>query len=127
MSEGWIKLHRQLCNHEIWLSEPFARGQAWVDLLLLANHKDGFIRVRGLKIPVLRGQVGWSELKLSKRWKWSRSKVRRFLNELKTEQQIEQQINLKISIITIVNYDEHQQKEQQNEQQKDNRKTTERH
>ena len=126
---GWIKLYRKLSLNEMWLSEPFTRGQAWVDLMMLANHKDGFIRVRGIKIPILRGQVGWSELKLSGRWKWSRSKVRRFIFELQNEQQIEQQIILKNSVLTILNYDyyqgEEQQKEQQNERQTNNKKTTE--
>jgi hypothetical protein len=124
--EGWIKLHRQLCNHELWLSEPFTRGQAWVDLLLLANHKDGFIRVRGQRIEVKRGQVGWSQKRLAERWKWSRKKVSNFLNELeKMEHQIEQQKNRVTSIITIVNFDKYQETEQQNEQQKNNRRTTE--
>lgn len=126
-TEGWIKLHRQLILNSLWTDEPFSRGQAWVDLLLLANHKDGYIRVRGIKIPVLRGQVGWSEAKLSERWKWSRTKVRKFILELQKEQQIEQQKNNQTSIITIVNYELYQSKEQQNEQeiehQKDSKKT----
>ena len=129
--QGWIKLHRELCHDQLWLSEPFTRGQALVDLFLLANHADGFFRVRGLKIPVLRGQVGYSELSLSKRWQWSRSKVKRFILELQNEGQLRQQIYLKNSIITIVNYDSHQETEQQNTQenksQKSNKETTKEH
>lgn len=108
MSEGWIKLHRKLMTTDLWLAEPFTRGQAWADLILLANYKEGFIRIRGIKIPVNRGQVGWSELKLAERWKWSRNKVRRFISELKTEQQIEQQIICKTSVLTLLNYEEYQ-------------------
>src|SRR6056297_2185911 len=124
--EGWIKLHRKISENALWTSEPFTRGQAWVDLLLIANHKYGFFYLRDHKIEVERGQVGWSILKLSKRWNWSRSKTKKFLNDLEKEQQIKQWHSHSTSIITIINYKEYQQKEQQDKQQKDNRKTTER-
>jgi len=109
---GWIKLHRRLGDSELWLSEPFTRGQAWVDLIMLANFKDGYIRVRGIKIPVKRGQVGWSQLSLAKRWKWSRPKVRRFLDELILEKNILQQTiqqNMRITtLFNIINYELYQ-------------------
>ena len=123
---GWIKLHRQLCEHKLWTCEPFTRGQAWVDLLLLANHEDGFFYLRDHKIEVKRGQVGWSILKLSLRWGWSRSKTTKFVNDLEKEQQVIQQQSKSTSILTIINYEQYQEKEQQSIQQKDNRKTTER-
>jgi hypothetical protein len=47
-SNGWIKLHRKIVESPDWLSEPFTRGQAWVDLLLIANHTTGHIRKRGI-------------------------------------------------------------------------------
>ena len=40
MNQGWIKLHRTLQDNKLWYSEPLTKGQAWVDLILLANHKD---------------------------------------------------------------------------------------
>ncbi|HDY87095.1 MAG TPA: hypothetical protein ENH82_03145 [bacterium] len=106
--EGWIRLHRKLTLKDLWLAEPFTRGQAWVDMLLLANYEDGYIRVRGNKVPIKRGQLGWSEVKLAERWEWSRNKVRRFLAELKSAQQIEQQNTFITSIITVVNYELYQ-------------------
>jgi len=81
-NQGWIRLHRQIMETPEWLAEPFTRGQAWVDLLLLANHETGYIRRRGILIAVDRGQVGYSEESLASRWQWSRGKVRRFLVEL---------------------------------------------
>ena len=106
MSRGYVKIWRSLADHPTWLDEPFTRGQAWVDLIMLANHAEGHIRVRGVRVTVARGQVGWSEVELAKRWKWSRGKVRRFLFSLeKTEQQIVQQKNNVCSLITLVNYD----------------------
>jgi len=117
---GWIKLHRKLSKNQLWTLEPFTRGQAWVDLILLANFEKGYILVRGIKIDIERGQVGWSELKLSERWKWSRSRVRTFFKLLESEQQIVQQKNKLSSIISIINYDEYQKQDNKS----DNNKTT---
>lgn len=108
MKKGWVKIHRKMMDSDLWISEKFTRGQAWIDLILLANHKKGFIRARGVKIDVERGQVGHSVVALSKRWGWSRGKTTRFLNELESEQQIEQQKNNISSLITVSNYEEYQ-------------------
>ena len=108
MHRGYIKLWRKISDNALWTNEPFSRGQAWVDLVGLANHNDGFIRIRGMKVKIKRGQVGWSERRLGERWSWSRGKVRRFINELKTVQQIEHQKNNVTSTITIINYDLYQ-------------------
>lgn len=109
---GWIKLNRKLLHSDLWVSEPFTRGQAWVDLLMLANHKDGFIRVSGKKVCLKRGQCGHSVMSLASRWKWSRGKVKRFLCELEAVQQIVQQTDTKTTIITICNYSLYQDKEE---------------
>ena len=110
MAEGWIKLHRKISDNPLWTSEPFTKGQAWVDLILLANYKRSFFFKRGIKIEVDVGQCAWSELALSKRWKWSRNKVRKFLKVIEKEQQIEQQKNNVTQIVTILNYKEYQEK-----------------
>ncbi len=111
-ASGWVKLHRLLAGHDLWLGEPFTRGQAWVDLLLLANHKTGHIRRRGVKIPVERGQVGYSQESLSTRWRWSKGKVIRFLSELKRDERITQKTVLKnlalSTLIDITNYGQYQ-------------------
>jgi len=125
--EGWIKLHRKLQDNPLWTSEPFTKGQAWVDLILLTNHSYSFFYKRGVKIEVDRGQCARSEVELSDRWKWSRSKVRKFINDLEKEQQIKQQKTNVTQILTIVNYDEYQKKEQQSEQQKDTKRTPKEH
>ncbi len=121
--DGWIKLHRRIAENPLWKCEQFSRGQAWVDLLLLANFNKSFFYKRGVKIDVNRGQVARSEVELSDRWRWSRTKVRSFLNDLEKEQQIIQHKNNVCLLVTIVNYDLYQQEEQQNRQQKNSRKT----
>jgi len=123
LKRGWIKLYRKLSDNKLWTSEPFTRGQAWADLLMLANHKEDFFYVRGNRVVVQRGQVGWSQLALAKRWSWSRGKVKRFLNELEIDQQIVQQNNFVSSVITIINYEHYQGDGQQTVQQTDSERT----
>ena len=120
MFYGWIKLFRRLAYSSFWLSEKFSRPQAFVDLLLLSNHAGGYIRKRGIKIMIARGEVGYSEIKLSERWKWSRGKTRRFLQELVDDKKIElrkkqqldtktvQQISNVTSVVRILNYELYQ-------------------
>jgi hypothetical protein len=112
MAEGWLKLHRALAQHELWLAEPFTRGQAWVDLLMLANYRPGSIRVQGVKIELERGDVGWSEVALAERWRWSRGKVRRFMGEMKSDGMVAEKRDTgrdtRKHVITIINYDKFQ-------------------
>lgn len=121
MNEGWIILHRRILHNPFWKIKPFSKGQAWIDLILLANYSKGFIYVRGNKVTVERGQVGWSQKRLSERWGWSRTKVRNFLKDLEEEQQIEQQKNSLTTIITLKNYDKYQPEKRE----KNNRRTAE--
>ena len=131
MDKGWIRLHRQLEDNPLWLAEPFTKGQAWVDLILLANHQKGEIWVRGNCIKLERGQVGRSEETLAQRWKWSRGKVRNFIKTLEKRQQIEQQKSKVLSVLTVINYDQYQANKPSNStterHQNDDRKTSERH
>ena len=106
--EGWVKLYRKLTESALWTSEPFTKGQAWVDLLAMANHTDGRILINGGWFDIQRGQLHTSELKLASRWKWSKGKVTRFLNVLK----MDGMLNVECSkggttngtTLTIVNY-----------------------
>nr|WP_319396116.1 hypothetical protein [uncultured Desulfobacter sp.] len=74
----------------------------------MANHKPGTVWIRGVEVPVKRGQTARSELTLAKRWKWSRKKVRNFLKWLEKGQQIEQQKSNVTSLICIINYNSYQ-------------------
>jgi len=121
--KGWFLIHRKIEDNPIWLAEKFTRGQAWVDLILLANHEADYFYVRNVKVNVARGQVGWSEPKLAARWKWSRTKVRNFLKMLETEQQIKIHKNNVTQIVTLVNYEKYQPKKTAGEQQKNSRRT----
>lgn len=118
-TKGYIKLYRDISDNSLWLLEPFTKAQAWVDLLLLANYKQGLIVVKnGSLVAIKRGECGYSMKALSERWKWSRKKVAHFIKFLKNAEMIQQKIVENHSIITILNYEAYQG-EQQTEQQSD--------
>ena len=128
MDKGFIYLSRDLFDRDSWLSEPFTRSQAWIDLIQLASWKKSMFYIRGNKIDIKRGQLGHSILTLADRWKWSRGKVSRFLDELEIEQQIVQQKTRLTTLIYIVNYEKYQTKRTIDDttdgQQTGNRRTT---
>lgn len=82
---GWLKLWRKLTDNPMWLAEPFTKGQAWVDLLLLAQVSDNVGYSKGQKMEFKAGTVYKSTLELADRWKWSRGKVTRYIECLKND------------------------------------------
>src|SRR3989304_8299435 len=102
--EGWIRLHRQILESEIWTAERFNKGQAWIDLLLLANHRPQTIFIRGIEIKILRGQLAYSQLTLAKRWGWNVKSVSTYLRWLQNRQMVENRISKVTTIISIKNY-----------------------
>ena len=64
--------------------------------------------IKGQLVELKRGQQARSEVTLSKEWKWSRGKVRRFINQCEKDGMIECKATHLTSIITICNYDSFQ-------------------
>ena len=114
MSKGFIYLHRQIQECWVWLNDDkFSQGQAWVDLLLSANHKDVKLPFNGEFVTVERGQLLTSIRKLADRWKWHRNTVKRFLKLLEKDNMIELNVSTKCTIINIVNYDIYQHSDEE--------------
>lgn len=122
-SQGWVSIHRTIWENPIFFSEPFNKALAWIDLVMLARHekKPQLMYVRGNEVWVQYAEIARAESTLCERWKWSRTKLRKFLKTLEKELQIEIIKTPCINKIKIVNYAKHQEKIQQ----KDDRKTTE--
>ena len=102
--KGYIKLYRDVRDHWVWKDEPYDRARAWVDLIMMVNHEDKKVPFDGGFITVKRGSCITSIRKLADRWKWSRSKVARFLNELERDTMVTQKRDTKKTTISIVNY-----------------------
>ena len=108
-NSNWIKLYRQIFDSQIWnVKEPFDIRSAWIDLILLANHKDGKVIISGELIKVPRGAHFTSVQNLGARWKWSIKRVRGYLKLLEKAEMVTVEGTHRGTLITIVNYDDYQ-------------------
>ncbi|MBO4705817.1 MAG: hypothetical protein J5647_08805 [Spirochaetaceae bacterium] len=108
MANGWIALHRSLLDHWLWKDKPFSNGQAWIDLILLANHKDVKEYVNGSLKTFKKGTVNRSIESISHRWGWNRKKTRKFLNALEVDGMVSVNVTTHGTTISLINYDIYQ-------------------
>ena len=108
MSKGWISVHRQIWNSWVWDEKPFSKGQAWIDLLLLANHEDRKVLIGNQLITVKRGSFITSQKKLMERWGWGKEKLRNYLRLLESDEMIEVDTTPRYTLIAITNYETYQ-------------------
>ena len=108
MSDGWIKIYRSIMEDELYFAEKFTRMQAWLDLLLLAEYKPRVLCVRGIRVPLERGQLALSIRELAVRWQWGVNKVQSFLKELVVSEKIDTQKSNVVNVITICKYEKYQ-------------------
>ncbi|MFZ5968409.1 MAG: hypothetical protein ACOYVK_14700 [Bacillota bacterium] len=110
--QGWIKLHRNIQEH--WLYQEirsFSKFEAWVDMLMMANHSSNKFVLGNEIVEVERGSFITSIRKLGDRWKWSNKKVVCFLKLLRNDQMISFESNTKRTHIAIENYSKYQDRE----------------
>jgi len=122
--QGYIKLYRSIQSH--WLYQEkrkFSKFEAWIDMLMMANHKDNKVVLGNDLIEVKRGQFITSELKLMERWGWGKSKLRSFLELLEKDGMIVKKSDRKKTTITICNYSVYQDNETKNRPQSDREQT----
>lgn len=105
MNDGFVLLHRQIIDNELWDDKPYAKGQAWVDLIMKANFKEVRKTIKGNKVVIKRGQLLRSVENLADDWGWSPNKVRRFLGYLVKEQMAQVDGRPYGTLITIENYE----------------------
>lgn len=79
---GYLSIDRKLFSHWIWkTNEPFDKRSAWIDLIQMATYTEHKGQnYKGEFTVIKRGEIHTSMLYLSKRWKWDRRKVKRFLD-----------------------------------------------
>lgn len=105
---GWVCVHRSLLDHYLWEDKPFSKGQAWIDLVLLANHEDKKMLFDGQVITIKRGQHLTSIRKLAERWGWGRHKISIFLKLLENDKMANIKRDTHCTLITLVNYSVYQ-------------------
>lgn len=105
---GYILLHRQIQDNPIWQDKPFSKGQAWIDLLLMANYADGQMLNGNQMIDVKRGQLFRSMGYLANRWGWSVKKTKLFLSFLENQKMVLAEGLAKGTLLTVENYEFYQ-------------------
>lgn len=107
--EGWIKLYRKVQENRFYpKNKEFTQFEAWIDLLLNANHSDQEVILGNEVYICKRGQQLRSLDTLSKRWNWSKGRVRRVLHLYQKCSMIVLKPERKTTQITICNYDIYQ-------------------
>ncbi|MCC1407235.1 DnaD domain-containing protein [Staphylococcus aureus] len=125
---GWISIDRSIQNH--WLfkeKRTFSKFEAWIYLLMEANHSKAKVPIGNQIVTVERGQRLTSILTLSDLFNWSRFKVKTFLDLLESDGMLEVKTTSKYTLITIVNYDFYQSEQGRNQHQDDIKPTSKQH
>ncbi|HCY7142741.1 TPA: DnaD domain-containing protein [Staphylococcus aureus] len=125
---GWISIDRSIQNH--WLfkeKRTFSKFEAWIYLLMEANHSKAKVPIGNQIVTVERGQRLTSILTLSDLFDWSRFKVKTFLDLLESDGMLEVKTTSKYTLITIVNYDFYQSEQGRNQHQNDIKPTSKQH
>jgi len=114
---GYIKLHRGWRDSPIFKGE-FSRADAWVWLIEHACWKPSRVRIKGSFVQIERGEMTFSVRFLADAWGWSKSRVDRFLADLRAESMIETRSKIGTTaghnagqgqaIISICNYAKYQ-------------------
>lgn len=108
MGKGYIKIHREITDSWLWKNKPFSFGQAWVDLLTIANWKDGKELYNGDLVSRQRGTVYASKKWLADRWGWDRKKVSKFISLLEADKMVATKTTTHGTTLTIENWDKWQ-------------------
>lgn len=108
--EGYIKVGRQLQHHWLWEDKPFSKGQAWIDLILMANYETKKFVYKNEVIEGQRGSVYRSITYLANRWGWSRKKTKCFLSQLENDKMVTTKVTTHGTTISIVKYSDFQDK-----------------
>lgn len=108
MTGGVFAVSRGIFDHGFFAKEALTEREAWIWLIGEAAWKSRRVRVGDHMISLSRGQCAFSVRFLADKWGWSKSKVTRFLDRLKTETMIGTDAGQGVSVITICNYNDYQ-------------------
>lgn len=113
---GFIVMHRDALDHP--LLKDADRFRAWFWLVANAAWRPTRTRIKGQTITLERGQLSFSQRFMAEAWGWSKSRVDRFIAELRDEGMISTCSKIGAtaghnagqgqSIISICNYDKYQ-------------------
>lgn len=109
MAEGYISLYRSLLDNWLWEEDRIlSRAEAWIDILLMVNFAEGTHKIGDEVLPVHPGSRYITVRELCQRWKWSNTKVTKFMRLLEKDRMIVQNNDKKKTLITVVNWAKYQ-------------------
>ena len=113
---GFIAMSRDALNHPVLRDGE--RFRAWFWLVANACWKPTRVHIKGDIVELQRGELSFSVRFLSEKWGWSKSRVDRFLTDLRDQGMIETRSKIGTtaghnagqgqSIISICNYSKYQ-------------------
>lgn len=113
---GFIAMQREALDH--YLLQDGERFRAWFWLIANACWKPTKVRIKGKTIELQRGEMVFSQRFLALKWGWSKSRVERFMSDLRDEGMIKTRqkngaqsgatAGRGESIISICNYNKYQ-------------------
>jgi len=107
-NNGWIKLHRKLLDNGLWRERrEFSKAEAWIDILLNAqhSHEPQEVWLKNTMHWCYRGQCLKSLDTWARRWGWTKSKVRRVLDMFQKANMIRTESDTQTTRLTVCNYD----------------------
>jgi len=107
-SGGYFIIYREIFSHPIFAPEPFTEREAWVWMICTAAWQPCAIRVGSSVVNIKRGELVHSTRFLARKWRWSESRVRRFLKRLQGDAMIDAILTRQTTHLTICNYDKYQ-------------------
>ena len=109
MMKGWISLHRKIFDNPVLkFSRRFSTFEAWLWLLLNANHKERKVVLGSTLYKVHKGSMITSQKKLCKEFGWGNSRLRSFLRLLQEDDMVAVKTNQNLTQITLLNYGSYQ-------------------
>ena len=125
MNQGYIALHRRILDNPILSkSRTYSRFEAFIYMLLRANHKQNKVVIGNQMVIVKRGSFVTSQKKLQIVFNWGSSKLKAFLLLLENDKMIDIKTNNLATMITIIKYDTYQDNQKSNRKQSEIKQKT---
>lgn len=106
MENSWIKIYRSINRHWIWENSDYLKW--WLDILLEVNYTEAKTVIGRTVLICGRGEKLYSLDTWAKRWGTNKTKVRRFLKLLESDNMIVLKSETQTTRLTVCNYDSYQ-------------------
>lgn len=101
---GWYVMHRGWMDSEVWDAAPYSEREAFEWMIGSARWEPGLVSILGTPTKLQRGQFSHSLRFMAKRFQWSISKLRCYIEKLSRWNMISTDNSTGQLVITICNY-----------------------